>query len=78
MDNGRESATKQIRLQSLLMILISFNFFANSDLVEIPAQDTIKLSVLTKGVLESFSLEFEVQNAIFAPRKHPVITIKVQ
>ncbi len=56
----------------------SFNFFANSDLVEIPAQDTIKLSVLTKGVLESFSLEFEVQNAIFAPRKHPVIKIEVK
>ena len=56
----------------------SFNFFINSDLVEIPAQDTIKLSVLTKGVLESFSLEFEVQNAIFAPRKHPVIKLEVK
>ena len=56
----------------------SFNFFVNSDLIEIPAQDTIKLSVITKGVLESFSLEFEVQNAIFAPRKHPVIKLEVK
>ena len=56
----------------------NFNFFINSDLVEIPAQDTIKLSVITKGVLESFFLEFEVQNAISAPRKHPVIKLEVK
>ena len=56
----------------------SFNFFINSDLVEIPAHDTIELSVITKEVLESFFLEFEVQNAISAPRKHPVIKIEVK
>ena len=78
----RDAAHVRIKNKSDVRFILknnsSFNFFANSDLVEIPAQDTIKLSVLTKGVLESFSLEFEVQNAIFAPRKHPVIKLEVK
>ena len=78
----RDAAHIRIKNKSDVRFILknnsSFNFFANSDLVEIPAQDTIKLSVLTKGVLESFSLEFEVQNAISAPRKHPVISLKIK
>ena len=78
----RDAAHVKIKNKSDVRFILknnsSFNFFANSDLVEIPAQDTIKLSVLTKGVLESFSLEFEVQNAISAPRKHPVISLKIK
>ena len=78
----RDAAHVRIKNKSDVRFILknnsSFNFFINSDLVEIPAQDTIKLSVLTKGVLESFSLEFEVQNAIFAPRKHPVIKLEVK
>ena len=78
----RDAAHVRIKNKSDVRFILknnsSFNFFANSDLVEIPAQDTIKLSVLTKGVLESFSLEFEVQNAISAPRKHPVISLKIK
>ena len=78
----RDAAHVRIKNKSDVRFILknnsSFNFFVNSDLVEIPAQDTIKLSVITKGVLESFSLEFEVQNAIFAPRKHPVIKLEVK
>ena len=78
----RDAAHIRIKNKSDVRFILknnsSFNFFANSNLVEIPAQDTIKLSVLTKGVLESFSLEFEVQNAISAPRKHPVIKLEVK
>lgn len=78
----RDAAHVKIKNKSDVRFILknnsSFNFFINSDLVEIPAQDTIKLSVLTKGVLESFSLEFEVQNAISAPRKHPVIKLEVK
>ena len=78
----RDAAHVRIKNKSDVRFILknnsSFNFFINSDLVEIPAQDTIKLSVLTKGVLESFSLEFEVQNAILAPRKHPVIKLEVK
>ena len=55
-----------------------FDFFTNSDVIEIPANDSIELQVITKGKLEMFNLNFEVQNAIFAPRKHPVISLKVQ
>ena len=55
-----------------------FDFFTNSDVIEIPANDSIELEVITKGKLEMFNLNFEVQNAIFAPRKHPVISLKVQ
>lgn len=78
----RDAAHVRIKNKSDVRFILknnsSFNFFINSDLIEIPAQDTIKLSVITKGVLESFSLEFEVQNAIFAPRKHPVIKLEVK
>jgi hypothetical protein len=78
----RDAAHVSIKNKSDVRFILknnsSFNFFINSDLIEIPAQDTIKLSVITKGVLESFSLEFEVQNAIFAPRKHPVIKLEVK
>jgi hypothetical protein len=78
----RDAAHVSIKNKSDVRFILknnsSFNFFVNIDLVEIPAQDTIKLTVLTKGVLESFSLEFEVQNAIFAPRKHPVIKLEVK
>jgi len=55
-----------------------FNFFMDSDLIEIPANGSIELEVITKGKLNMFNLSFEVQNAIFAPRKHPIITLKIK
>ncbi len=48
------------------------------DLIEIPPHETVELEVITRGRLKKFDLEFEVLNAIFAPRQHPVITMKVQ
>ena len=55
-----------------------FDFFTNSDEIEIPANGSIELQVITKGKLKMFNLNFEVQNAIFAPRKHPVISLKIK
>jgi hypothetical protein len=55
-----------------------YNFFMDIDLIEIPPHETVELEVITRGRLKKFDLEFEVLNAIFAPRQHPVITMKVQ
>ena len=55
-----------------------YNFFMDIDVIEIPAHETVELQVITRARLEKFNLEFEVLNAIFAPRQHPVITMKVQ
>ena len=48
------------------------------DVIEIPSNGTIELEVITRARLKKFNLEFEVLNAIFAPRQHPTITMEVQ
>ena len=55
-----------------------YNFFMDIDVIEIPANETIELQVITREQLKKFNLEFEVLNAIFAPRKHPVIKLEVK
>jgi len=56
----------------------SYNFFMDIDVIEIPPHETVELQVITRAKLEKFNLEFEVLNAIFAPRKHPVIKLEVK
>ena len=62
----------------VLRNISKFNFFMDSDLVEVPAHGEAEIVVITRGKKNRFDLEFEVQNAIFAPRKHPVIKIEVK
>jgi hypothetical protein len=56
----------------------SYNFFMDIDVIEISPHETVELQVITRAKLEKFNLEFEVLNAIFAPRKHPVIKLEVK
>ena len=55
-----------------------YTFHNHADLVEIPAQSVIKLEVKTLTQMPSFSLEFEVLNAIISPNTHPIIAWEVQ
>ena len=55
-----------------------YEFFENSDLIEILPHKKIQLQVITLGVLDSFNLDFEVLNAIYKPRKHPKISLEVR
>ena len=62
----------------ILKNISDYSFFMDIDVIEIPAHETVELQVITRAKLEKFNLEFEVLNAIFAPRKHPTITMQVE
>ena len=62
----------------ILKNISDFSFFMDIDVIEIPSNGTIELEVITRARLKKFNLEFEVLNAIFAPRQHPTITMEVQ
>jgi 3',5'-nucleoside bisphosphate phosphatase len=62
----------------ILKNISDYSFFMDIDVIEIPANGTIELEVITRARLKKFNLEFEVLNAIFAPRQHPTITMEVQ
>jgi len=56
----------------------NYSFFMDIDVIEIPPHETVELEVITRERLKKFNLEFEVLNAIFAPRKHPTIIMEVK
>ncbi len=55
-----------------------FNFHARGDLVTIPPHSSVNLMVKTVERRGSFRLEFEVMNALTAPRTHPTLTLTVR
>lgn len=50
-----------------------YTFMGRSDLVEVPAHDTIELYVKRTEKSKKIKLVFEVLNALTAPKKHPFI-----
>ena len=54
-----------------------YTFHANSDLVTIKAHDTTRLDVKTLQRLTSFTMDFEVLNALTAPNTHPKLRVEV-
>ena len=54
-----------------------YGFHTDGSIVSIPAHATIELQVKTGEVLDQFSLEFRVLNAVTAPKTHPEITLRV-
>lgn len=52
-----------------------FTFFSNTDLVEVPAHETILLRVKSKTRVTSIELNFEVLNALTAPKQNAMITL---
>ena len=55
-----------------------YDFYNLTDLVMIPAHGEVNIDVRTIKKLRKFSLQFEVLNALTAPKTHPVIDIIVR
>ncbi len=58
--------------------LSKFTFYENTDFVEVPAHDAIELRVKTPNKVKRLELEFEVLNALVAPKKNARIALKAQ
>ena len=54
----------------------NYTFTSNEDLVEVPAQGVKYLEVKTKERLNQLELDFEVLNALEAPKVNAEITLK--
>lgn len=61
----------------ILKNISKFDFFNDSNIVEIQPQSSAKVSIITRGE-EKIDLQFEVLNAIYAPRMHPILEMKVR
>lgn len=55
----------------------AYSFHAHADMLRIEAHESLSIEVKTLKQLDSFSLSFEVMNAILAPKKHPMLTFEV-
>jgi len=62
----------------VLRNLSDYTFHLNSDLVEVPAQESIELHIKTKEKKSAIELSFEVLNAITAPGTHPEIILEFE
>lgn len=60
----------------ILMNRSSYSLHANSDVVHVPHHSTTLLQVKTLKTLNEIDLQFEVLNAITAPRTHPEIHLR--
>ncbi|MEM7369586.1 MAG: Sb-PDE family phosphodiesterase [Bacteroidota bacterium] len=60
-----------------LQNLSSYTLHAHADVIQIDPHHTTSIGVKTLTRLDSFSLSFEVLNAIKAPQSHPVLELKV-
>jgi len=69
------SITNHSDANMVLLNQSDYTLHQNSDLVEIPAHDTVELLVKTVGKVDSFQMQFQVLNALTAPGKHPTITL---
>ncbi|WP_420387563.1 Sb-PDE family phosphodiesterase [Roseivirga sp.] len=57
--------------------LTDFSFYDMADLVKIKPQSETVIKVKTKDILSDFDLEFEVMNAVIAPKAHAKLTLHV-
>jgi len=54
-----------------------YSFHANGDVITLKANEVTKIEVKTLKQLKEFALDFEVLNGIIAPKKHPMVSLKV-
>ena len=62
----------------ILKNLSEYDFYQDSDLVEIQPHSVKQLAVVSGRNISNFDLEFEVLNAVIAPSTHPVKTFKIR
>lgn len=61
-----------------LMNRSDYSFYTDTDLVEVPAHESIKLRVKTPKKVKRIALEFDVLNALIAPKKNASIELKAR
>lgn len=61
----------------ILKNLSDFTFYQEADVITLPAQSSTVLAIKTLEKLEEFELEFEVLNAIIAPKTHARFNLEV-
>ena len=62
----------------ILKNVTEFDFYQNSDLIEIDPHSVKQIAVVSGKKRSSFDLEFEVMNAVIAPSLHPKIKLAVK
>tara|TARA_B100000965_G_scaffold238187_1_gene199660 strand:+ start:584 stop:1726 length:1143 start_codon:yes stop_codon:yes gene_type:complete len=62
----------------ILKNISEYDFYQDSDLVEIQPHSVKQLAVVSGKNISNFDLEFEVLNAVIAPSTHPVKTFKIR
>ena len=62
----------------ILKNVTEFDFYQNSDLIEIDPHSVKQIAVVSGKKRSSFDLEFEVMNAVIAPSLHPKIKLPVK
>tara|TARA_Y100000816_G_scaffold289104_1_gene274929 strand:+ start:1305 stop:2441 length:1137 start_codon:yes stop_codon:yes gene_type:complete len=55
-----------------------YDFYQNSDLIEIDPHSTKQIAIVSGKNLSNFDLEFEVLNAVIAPSIHPTIRLRIK
>ena len=62
----------------VLKIVSEYDFYQNSDLIEIDPHSTKQIAIVSGKNLSNFDLEFEVLNAVIAPSIHPTIRLRIK
>ena len=62
----------------ILKNITEYDFYQDSDLIEIQPHSVKQLSVVSGKNISDFDLEFEVLNAVIAPSTHPVKIFKIR
>lgn len=65
-------------VEYILMNKSGYTLHANTDVVVLHPNTTTTIQVKTIEELASFELEFEVLNAVMAPKTHPSITLEIE
>ena len=69
---NNSSAKLQLKNQS------RFTFLNNTNLIDLPGNDKIKLRIKTLKELDNLQLEFEVLNALITPGKNPLVIVSTK
>ena len=69
---NNSSAKLQLKNQS------RFTFLNNTNLIDLPGNDKIKLKIKTLKELDNLQLEFEVLNALITPGKNPRVIVSTK
>ncbi len=62
----------------VLKNLSEVNFVDSDDFIVVPKNGSVKLNIKTLDKLKNLNLQFEVLNALTAPKQNPVIELEIK